>query len=193
MKYAELLEIKKTIFTSADVAEALGIKPQSASVLCNRYVKSGLLIRLKRDLYTFAERWASLGTQDFFLISNRLQVPSYISLTTALSYYGLTTQVQQAYFESISFKQNLYSVKGVSFRYFKIKPNLYFGFLRKDGLFLAAPEKALLDALYLQSFGRYNLDMAALELDKIDKSIVYDLGVHFPEKAKKLVEKLWRG
>ncbi|MEW6328221.1 MAG: type IV toxin-antitoxin system AbiEi family antitoxin domain-containing protein [Thermodesulfobacteriota bacterium] len=192
MKYAELLDIKKTFFSSADVAESLEIKPQSAVVLCNRYVKSGLLIRLKRDLYMFAAKWPYLNSADFFRIANRLQVPSYLSLTTALSFYEMTTQVQQAYFESISLKQNEYNVQGVIFRYFKVKPVLYFGFVRREGIFIATPEKALWDAVYLQSLGRYSLDVAALDLKKINKATVEGLAERFPERARRYMENLWK-
>ncbi|MBU2621842.1 MAG: hypothetical protein KKD92_05945 [Proteobacteria bacterium] len=192
MKYAELVDIKKAFFTSADVAESLKIKPQSAVVLCNRYVKANLLIRLKRDLYIPAAKWHYLNSADFFLIAGRLQVPSYLSLTTALSFYQMTTQVQQAYFESISLKQNEYNVRGTIFRYFKVKHDLYFGLVRKEGIFIATPEKALWDAVYLQSLGRYSLDVAALDLKKINKAILESLSPRFPGKARKYMENLWK-
>ena len=192
MKYAEILDIKKPFFASADVAERLKIKPQSAVVLCNRYVKMNLLIRLKRDLYMLAVKWPYLNSSDFFLIANRLQVPSYLSLTTALSFYQVTTQAQQAYFESISLKQNEYNVQGTIFRYFKVKRDLYFGLVRREGIFIAAPEKALWDAVYLQSLGRYSLDVAALDLKKVNKVTVESLAGRFPERTRICMEKLWK-
>ena len=45
--------------------------------------------------------------EDFFKISNILQVPSYISLMTALSYYEITTQVQREVIESVCVKRTL--------------------------------------------------------------------------------------
>ncbi len=192
MRYQQIADSKYTFFASADVAERLAIKPQSAVVLCNRYVKSGLMIRMKRDLYVLTEKWRYLKPGDFFLAANRLQVPSYLSLTTALSFYRITTQVQQAYFELIALKQNQYDIQGTIFRYFKIKKDLYFGFVRQDGIFIATPEKALWDAVYLQSLGRYALDVAALDLNKIKKAILDDMASSFPEQAVGLMEKLWK-
>ncbi|MCK9362903.1 MAG: hypothetical protein M0P74_04820 [Syntrophales bacterium] len=192
MRYQQIADSKYTFFASADVAERLAIKPQSAVVLCNRYVKSGLMIRMKRDLYVLTEKWRYLKPVDFFLAANRLQVPSYLSLTTALSFYRITTQVQQAYFELIALKQNQYDIQGTIFRYFKIKKDLYFGFVRQDGIFIATPEKALWDAVYLQSLGRYALDVAALDLNKIKKAILDDMASSFPEQAVGLMEKLWK-
>lgn len=192
MRYQELVDSGNTFITSADVAARLGIKPQSAVVFCNRYVKSRLLIRLKRDLYVLAEKWRNFNSSDFFAVANRLQVPSYLSLTTALAFYQITTQVQQNYFEAIALKQNEYDIEGAVFRYFKIQQNLYFGFARKDGVFVASPEKSLWDAVYLQSLGRYNLDAAALDLKRIDKPALDGMASRFPKRAVALMEKLWK-
>ena len=192
MRYQQIADSKYTFFASADVAERLAIKPQSAVVFCNRYVKSGLMIRMKRDLYVLTEKWRYLKPVDFFLAANRLQVPSYLSLTTALSFYRITTQVQQVYFESIAVKQNQYDIQGTIFRYFKVKKDLYFGFVRQDGIFIATPEKALWDAVYLQSLGRYTLDVAALDLKKIKKATLDDMTSRFPRQAVGLMEKLWK-
>ncbi len=43
------------------------------------------------------------------------------------------------------------NIKGSIFNYSRIRPNLYFGFVKKDGFFIAGPEKAFLDALYLMT------------------------------------------
>jgi hypothetical protein len=150
------------------------------------------MIRMKRDLYALTENWRHLQAADFYRAANRLQVPSYVSLTTALSFHRATTQVQQAWLESIAVKQNLYDVQGTAFRYFKVKKSLYFGFVRQDGFFMATPEKALWDAVYLQSLGRYALDAAALDLNKIKKAILDDMAPSFPERAVELMEKLWK-
>lgn len=51
-------------------------------------VKSGDLIALKRGLYLPGER-TNLAAPEPFLTANYLGGPSYISLETALSYWGL--------------------------------------------------------------------------------------------------------
>ena len=102
MSYERLLELNKTCITHHDVAQTLGIKLGSAEVWCSRYVRKGLLTRLKRGLYVKTENLAHMSQTGLFEIANILQVPSYISLMTALSYYGITTQVQRNFLESIS-------------------------------------------------------------------------------------------
>lgn len=193
MNYRKLRKFKGALFTSVDLADIMGIKRSSAKVVCSRYVTQDLLIRLKRDLYMRSEDWDVLDTSDLFRIANRLQVPSYISFTSALSFHEVTTQVQPGYVESIVQQRTIqYEIKGTVFAYTKIQQGLYFGFQKADGIFIAGPEKALLDALYMQSLGRYSIDMAALDLSKIQKGNWDRLVASFPDHMKKKVEDLWK-
>jgi predicted transcriptional regulator of viral defense system len=190
MPYQSLLAIDKPFFSKEDVAQALDIGPNSAGVLCSRYVKRGLLTRLKRNLYVRTETLRSLGQNDLFKIANFLQVPSYISLMTALSYYGITTQVQREVFESISIKRTkTYHRGGFSFRYIKISPKLYGEFKKDKDVFIATPEKAVLDSFYLASMGRYALDVASLDLGKVNTNLLAELSDIYPSRTMKYFER----
>lgn len=189
MKIQDINEIDDLFFGFEDVAQKLGIENESAKVLCSRYVKRGYLLRIKRGVYIRRERWKYLSTNALLQIANIIQVPSYISLTTALSYYEYTTQVQQNYVESIAVKRSLIkSVQEIDFRYFKISQKYYGGFSRYQGIFIATPEKALADALYLTAVGKYKLDFSALEYDKIDYPRLNQILSAFPEGTMRL----WR-
>jgi len=190
MIYEELLKIQRPFFSLEDVAHVLGLKPASAAVLCTRYTRKGLLTRLKRGLYARTEQLAHLGQVDFFRIANFLQVPSYISLMTALSYYGMTTQVQRGFFESISLKRTRTFQSGqFTFRYAKLRPDLYRGFKRVEDVFVALPEKALLDSAYLASLGRYSLDTSSLDFSKVKVEVLGDLSRLFPSTTRKYMER----
>jgi predicted transcriptional regulator of viral defense system len=190
MIYEKLLRIKKPFFSLEDVAHVLGLQPASAAVLCSRYVKRGLLTRLRRGVYAITERMAHLGQLDFFRIANFLQVPSYISLMSALSYHGVTTQVQRGFFESICIKRTkTIEVHPFTFRYMKVRPDLYRGFEKVEGVFIALPEKALLDSFYLASLGRYALDASSLDLTKVGPGVLADLSLLFPARARKTMER----
>ncbi len=193
--YHKLLKIQKPFFSLEDVSYVLGIQPASAAVLCSRYVKKGLLTRLKRGLYARTEHLASLGREDLFGIANFLQVPSYISLMTALSYHGVTTQMQRGFFESISIRRTkVFEVGQLTFCYTKIKADLYAGFEKSEGAFIALPEKAFLDSLYLASLGRYSLDTSSLDLTKVKDEVLEDFFPLFPARVRKQLERLsWRG
>jgi hypothetical protein len=188
MAYRTLLNIDKPYFTTEDVAQKLAISAASAAVLCSRYAKQGLLVRLKRGVYARKEALATLGQADLFRIANFLQVPSYISLTTALAYYGITTQVQRDFIESISVKRTVaFDRGGLHFRYTRIRPELYSGFTKEQGAFVALPEKALVDASYLASLGRYGLDKSALDLEKLDKKRLFEMARPFPHTLLKQI------
>ena len=87
MKLIELNKIKKPYFGYNEIARVLGINSESAKVTASRYVKQGLLLRLKKNIYVLPELWNSAGREGKFLLANLGQVPSYISLTTALDYH----------------------------------------------------------------------------------------------------------
>ncbi|OGS24060.1 MAG: hypothetical protein A2297_05985 [Elusimicrobia bacterium RIFOXYB2_FULL_48_7] len=194
MNYSKLKKLSgRLYFSSRDAAAAMGIKHASALVLCNRYVKQGLFVRIKKDFYVLDQSWDSYSRDDFFRISNFLQVPSYISLLTALAYYGISTQVQRNYFESVCLKRSvLYEPEGASFNYYKINGRYYFGFEKSGGIFIASKEKAFIDAVYLYSFGKYKIDFSALDLASLDKTKIVKMSKIYPLKTRKILEKLCR-
>ena len=190
MKFLELHTIRKLYFGYEEIARVLGISPASARVSASRYVRQGLLVRVKRNMYVLREVWNAAGKAERFLLVNMGQTPSYISLMTALEYYELTTQMQRDYFESIAVKRTKeIQVDGSVFRYSKIADNLYFGFKKEKGFFIATPEKALVDAFYLMSYGRYALDISALDSDKLDRDEILRLSMEFPSKTKNMLKK----
>ncbi len=194
MRYLELIALRNRLyFNSQDVADVLGIKPSSALVLCARYVKKGLFIRLKKDLYILKERWQENSARDFYRISNILQVPSYISLMTALSFYEVTTQVQRGFFESVCIKRTgRFEIEGIIFNFYKLKRELYFDFTKYDDFFIATKEKAFLDAMYLYSFGKYTFDIDSIDSGKLDIQRIKKLLKNFPKKTKMAVERICR-
>ncbi len=191
MKISRLSTIKPFLFSSREVGEALGIGEASARVVSCRYVKAGFLVRLKRDVYCLLERWKRLTDREAFMAANRLQVPSYISLTTALAFYEITTQIQQDAWESVAtVRTKTLEAGGSQFRYLKLQPKLYFGFAKKEDFFIALPEKAFLDALYLESLGRYRLDKSALDATRFDRAELKRLSKAFPLDTRKRMEKI---
>lgn len=192
MRYFNLEKLKnKLFFTVEDVAESFNIKVASARVLCYRYVKKGIFIRLKKDSYILVHKWENLGWEDFFALSNYLQIPSYISFMTALSFYEVSTQIQRNFFESASLKRSLsFNVKGVTFNFYKLKKDYYFDFLKKENFFIAIKEKAFVDSVYLYSLGRYRLDFSSLDLDKLDKKRLKNILKKFPQRTKNIVKKI---
>jgi predicted transcriptional regulator of viral defense system len=164
---------KKLILSIEDIAEILSISKESAKVTANRYVKQKLLIRIKRNLYTTPVKFDNLKENEFFQLANYMQVPSYISFASALSYYNIYTQQLRGVIESAALKRSkTFNVNEIEFRFILVKTIFYMGFVTENNFFIAAPEKALADAVYLSSLGKYNLDFSAIDFGKISKSEV---------------------
>ncbi|MBW1698676.1 MAG: hypothetical protein JRG77_08400 [Deltaproteobacteria bacterium] len=192
MKREAWRSLKRSLFfTTEEVARKFGITRASAHVLCSRQVKNGSFIRLKKNFYVLEDRWPYLERQDLFVIANYLQVPSYLSCTTAMVYHGLTTQVPRDWYESVSIKRSIqYSARGVTFSYFKLKKDYYFGFTKIGPFFMAQREKAFLDACHLCAHGHYALDWSALDMERLDTGNLKALLKPFPYRTRGMVKKL---
>jgi predicted transcriptional regulator of viral defense system len=182
---------QKTVLSTSDVASLLEIGKESAKVTATRYSQKGLLIRLKRDYYVPTNKFEKFTEKDFFRAANILQVPSYISLTSALSYYNITTQQQQNLFESVANKRtkNVF-IKNAEFKFYLVKKEFYSGFILKDDFFVALPEKAFADIVYLSSLSKYSCDFAAINFKKLDKKIVNSYIQQTNKRTKLFWEKL---
>lgn len=124
-------------------------------------------------------------------ISNFLQVPSYISFGTALSFYEITTQVQRNYYESVSLKRSVeFSAGGADFIFHKLKREYYFDFVRREDIFIATKEKSFVDAVYLCSFGKYSLDFNALDVDKLDRERIAKISEAFPQRTGRMITEI---
>jgi predicted transcriptional regulator of viral defense system len=190
MKHLRLNNISKFYFGYEDIAKALGISAGSAKVTASRYVKQGILVRVKRNMYVLRTVWQAAGREERFLLANLGQVPSYISLMSALDYYEITTQVQRDFFESAAIKRTKeIEIDGSIFKYIKINSAYYFGFKKEKDFFIATPEKALVDAFYLMSYGRYALDISALSAEKLDRKEILRISNVFPLKTRSMLKK----
>ncbi|MEW5807337.1 MAG: hypothetical protein AB1756_08340 [Acidobacteriota bacterium] len=173
------------------MAELFDITIPSARVLSSRYAKKGVFIRLKKNLYLTDQRWRISSRDDLLRIANFIQVPSYISFMTALSFYEITTQVQRNFIESVSPRRSVnFNVKGTVFNYHRMKREYYFDFERRDGLFIATREKAFVDMVYLYSFGKYSIDLGSLDTGRLDRKKLKKIISIFPERTKEAMRRV---
>jgi hypothetical protein len=97
--------------------------------------------------------------------------------------------VQRDFFESIAVKRTKeIQIDDSFFRYSKVASALYYGFKKEKDFFIATPEKALLDAFYLMSYGRYALDISAVDAEKLDSEEIRRLSKEFPLKTKGMLK-----
>jgi hypothetical protein len=188
MNIEKLQNNDKLYLSGKDISRILSISLKSAQVTASRYVKEKRLVRLKRDIYIIPEKLRTISEEELFFISNLLQTPSYISLTTALSYYNLSTQQTPSFIESIGLKRTIsFGINDIEFNFIKIQKAFYFGFERNDNFFIASPIKALADSIYLTAIGKYNCDFDAIDLEKFDKTELSNL----LNSTNKATQNLW--
>ena len=148
-----------------------------------RWTKNGLLIRLRQGYYTFPEY---KGKPDIVLyFANRIYRPSYVSLHTAMAFYGMIPEAVVQVTSVTSLKTASFSNDFGEYIYKSVHQELMFGYDLKSvadrwTLQLARPEKALIDLLYLYPF--YNTGQALEDL-RLDEDYLQD------DLDRKLLEK----
>jgi len=134
-----------------------------------RWVRQGYLVRLRQGYYAFPEYRES--TEFTLYFANIIYKPSYISLYTAMSFYGIIPEAVPLITSVTTLKTIRFSNDFGEYSYKNIKPEMMFGYdLREmeDGrrIMLASPEKALIDLLYLYPFYNTESDLEELRLDE---------------------------
>jgi predicted transcriptional regulator of viral defense system len=148
-----------------------------------RWIKQNLLIKLRNSFYCFPEY---LKTPDFrFYISNRIYRPSYISIHSALAFYGIIPEAVIQTTAVSTLKTSTFSNVSGTFTYQHILPELMFGYnvkpiLNGQPILFAQAEKAILDLLYLYPF--YNNEKEIIELRFDDDFMQNDLNVRLFNK-----------
>lgn len=164
LKIKENLRILK-IFTINDV---LKIFPNFRQQTLYDWEKDGYIKKIRNKYYVFAdENFKNLG---FFLISNKIYHPSYISLELALNYYGIIPEEVMQITAISTRKSNAFETEFGIFSYRSIKYELFWGYSIIDyegiGVKIADPEKAMLDYLYLNSKVSFFEDFQSLRINK---------------------------
>ena len=104
-----------------------------------------------KGYYIFSD--VSINEQTLFEIANKIYSPSYISLESALSFYGITPEGVYR-ITSISTKRTYtFNTQKAVFSYRTLKPELFFGYRlinnHNKAYKFAEAEKAILDYFYL--------------------------------------------
>lgn len=189
MSDVELLQIlrgfNKSYFTVADFEKILVMKRDVLYVTLNRLVKSGVLIRLKRGVYK-----AEFQSLELEKISNELYYPSYLSFESALSRYGILSQLPYSLTFATTRKSKKMTIWNTEVEFTQLKKDLYFGYKIEKGIYIAEPEKAVLDELYLMSKGKVMSDTNEWSFVGLDKKKLLQYAKKFPLTVQKRIEAL---
>lgn len=142
----------------------------------NQWQKKNYIIKLKNGWYCFPGFLKQSKAN--WLIANSIYQPSYISLESILSFYGLIPEVIFTTTSVATLKTMIYKTAVGDLYYYTIKPELYFGyrFLPFSSnetvnqfnrqLRVAELEKAILDFFYLRNNYRTKQDIVDLRFDR---------------------------
>jgi hypothetical protein len=119
-------------------------------------VRQQMLLQIKRGLYIAGPR-LSIAAPEPFLIANHLYGPSYVSLDTALSHWGLIPERVYEISSVTTNKSKTYKT-GIGRFSYKYMPLPYYSFgikqvalTKKQTVLMASPEKALCDKIITTS------------------------------------------
>lgn len=173
MKYDNLQKIVQSPYFSVNDPLLAGERlfPYQLSL----WTKKGYLLRLRNGMYAFAKDKIRIKGEE---ISAFLYGPSYLSLETALAWYGFIPEMVYGYVSVTSKINRRFVNKLGTFTYRHIKAELFWGYTQmkteSGHILMAEPEKALLDYLYLNL--RYietdrDFENIRLNLDAVKETI----------------------
>ena len=119
-----------------------------AKVFLNRLKNRGIIKQIQRNVYTVQE--------DPLIIASRIIWPSYISLWAAFRHHNLTEQIPSkiSVITARSKSRKNIQMMNTTIIFEKIRPSWFFGFskinIQDFEVFMAEPEKALIDAVLLK-------------------------------------------
>ena len=179
MEFNSLLKLigDEPIFESS-ILLAGDVDPKLIRIQLSRWIKAGKIYQLRRGLYSIAPPYQRQQPHPF-LVANHLQKASYVSLQSALSFYGLIPEVVNITTSVSTGRPERLDTPLGTFEFRHIKTELLFGYrmteLGEQSALIATPEKALLDLIYLQPGGgslAYLKELRLQNTEKLDKDLL---------------------
>jgi predicted transcriptional regulator of viral defense system len=147
------------------------VDPNDVRKQLSRWTQAGRLYQLRRGLYTLAPPFQKVKPHPF-VIANRLVPNSYVSCQSALAHYGLIPEYVPVTTSVTTARPARWDTPLGSFEFRHIKVDLLRGYRLTDfnqQAFIATPEKALLDLIYLQPRGDSPDYLRGLRLQNLDR------------------------
>ena len=145
------------LFSPRELQRALGVSAVAAAFLIHRYAKQRALVKLRNGLYALADRVPSE-----LVIANRLYEPSYLSFEFALAFHHLIPETVYAVTSATPRPTRTFTAAGRTFEYHRLKRSAFTGYepvqIGGDTVFMATPEKAVVDYLYFVDLKKRTLN-----------------------------------
>jgi len=165
-KAIKILHKKKiSFFDITDAKKIFGIKKENTLYkLLQRLEKSDVVQRIVKGKYLF-----SFNEANDFELANFLVNPSYISLESALSFYGILPQFPYTITSVTPLKTKKIIYQDKEYEFSHLESKYFFGFVKRERFLIATPEKALLDEFYFMAKKLRKVHFEDLDLKSVDK------------------------
>lgn len=169
----------RELFTIKDLKKLF---PEDAyiNISVNRLLECGELVKVMRGVYALKREVLNIEK-----IAAQVYYPSYISFESALARHGILNQGRYGLTLATTRHSKQINIAGVECTYSRLKPALFFGFDLMDRIFLASPEKAVLDELYLICLGKRDVETSEWYLDGLDRAKIQEYIQPFNASVKK--------
>jgi len=165
-KATKILYAKKvSLFSINDAKKVFNIeKDNTLYKLLQRLEEKDIIKRIENGKYLFS----FIEVSDFE-IANFLTSPSYISLESALSFYGILSQFPYTITSITSKKSKRVIYEDKEYEFIHMESKYLYGFFKKNNFLIASPEKALVDELYFIAKKLRIISLEELDLTNINK------------------------
>ncbi len=163
----KIREYSKTYYRLADFEAIFEQERMTIQKSIERLVRSGLLLRLAKNVYVLAD-----SQVDLKLVASLLYQPSYLSFESGLYEYGVINQPPLESTLATTRRSKKLVLGEQVFWFSQIKPEFWWGFEKKGGMFVANLEKVLADMLYLKSRGQRRFETDEWYLKKVNKKVL---------------------
>jgi len=186
----DLMRSKNTIFTIKDVALLWGESDVNfVRKKIYRFVKAGKLYSVRRGIY------AKDRNYEKYELATKIFTPSYVSFETVLAKAGVIFQFYSQVFVASYLTREL-TIDGQTYSLKKIKDTILTnraGIEAKENYFIASPERAFLDVVYLNK--DYHFDnLLPLDWNKIVEILpIYGGNKRMEVKIKRYREAAQKG
>lgn len=174
MEFSRLLELvgNEPVFETS-LLLAGDVDPAIVRLQLSRWKTSGRIFQLRRGLYTLAPPYQKISPHPF-VIANHLVRASYVSCQSALAQYGLIPDVVPVTVSVTTSRPARWQTPLGDYEFHHIKQGLLIGYQMTDlgggqQAFIATPEKALLDLVYLQPGGDSPAFLRELRLQNLER------------------------
>jgi len=180
-----LRKLNKDYYSISELERISKLRKGSLLVKLTRMEKQGEIKRLMKGYYQIPNKFIDLEK-----VITQIYPETYISFESALSIWGVLSQKPFTITLATTKKPKKITFLERQIEFRRIKESLFFGFDLINGLYLAKPEKALLDQLYLVTLGKASLNLEELDLKSIDKKLLSVWVKKYPLRTQKIVNNL---